>query len=294
MLDITKYDERVLGLPNLVCAIDKSRADYVDAPVEIYKSLDEFMKEAAVKYPRWKFIGFRPWIKTRMNGAHVLEVSRFRVYEGRELVGEIGCGQSSRGKDYIVLTNDRIEGMRERGTSMKTGNKEKALKLLGKHFGVKTPAELWHEGYDVCSQIAYATDRETKHRFDVNYSSLVGYLIPYFMEHWDEIRAIAEKRKADPQMLDAIPDLYDKRLIAHEVRTCLENKKGVVVVTHGTSYVVKDGDTESLMSYDTDTLPEWIKRGVGLLKLVENRNVLKDVGLRADDDTFFVIRKDAV
>ena len=292
MLDLTKYDERVLALPNLVCAVDKSRSDYAGLDVHIHVAVEEFIMDAAKKYPRWKFIGYRPWARTRVNGTQVLEISRFRVYDGREFVGEVGCGQSGRGKNYVTLSNDRISKMMERGDSLKTGNKEKALKLMGKHFGIRTAAEMWHEAYDACGQLAYTTRSETNHRFDSVYGSLVRYLIPYFMENWDEIRRIAESQKADPQMLDALPELYDKRLIANEVRVCFEKQEGVVVVIHGTSYVVRDGVSGSLTTYDTDTLPEWIKRGVGLLKLTDKKTVLRDVGLRADDDMFFVIRKD--
>lgn len=78
------------------------------------------------------------------------------------------------------------------------------------------------------------------------------------------------------QLVNAAKALY------HE----LDTKKCLTVYLTNGKYTVQQG--EVLQEYVSETLPEHIKTKVGLLKLVENRQVVPEVGVRVDN--LYVIR----
>jgi hypothetical protein len=100
----------------------------------------------------------------------------------------------------------------------------------------------------------------------------------------------------DLTVLDRLPNTYEDYKIAQEIDECVEHKKGVVVIIHGNDYAVQSFATANadptIEMLSTETLPDWIKRGVGMLKLVEPHNMVGNVGYKISDGAFFVMKGD--
>ena len=62
---------------------------------------------------------------------------------------------------------------------------------------------------------------------------------------------------------------------------------GATITLARGKYLLANGD--QIQEHTTDTLPDWIKRGVGMLKLVDKNTFIPGTGIRVDADTFFVI-----
>ena len=97
------------------------------------------------------------------------------------------------------------------------------------------------------------------------------------------------------KVMGQLAQAYEEHQITKEIEECRANNTGVVVLTLGSDYAVTYTDPNTLaqqtLVHTTDTLPVYIKRSVGLLKLVEVKHFLKGVGVRIADSTFFVIAK---
>ena len=47
--------------------------------------------------------------------------------------------------------------------------------------------------------------------------------------------------------------------------------------------------TDQVQEFTSETLPDWMRQGVGMLKLVEPETVVAHVGARVSDNTFFIV-----
>jgi hypothetical protein len=52
-------------------------------------------------------------------------------------------------------------------------------------------------------------------------------------------------------------------------------------------YIVKHKGTVSIL--DSDGLPATVRRHLGLLKLVKDREIISGVGIRVNEDTYYVV-----
>jgi hypothetical protein len=103
----------------------------------------------------------------------------------------------------------------------------------------------------------------------------------YVIDNWETMSVIAAKNC--PKDVSELPLALEEKYIAVDVKDAFDNSRGTLVSLHGSEYVTAHG------TYTTDTLPVHIKQGVGMLKLVDAGQCVRDVGFRVDADTFFVI-----
>lgn len=305
MLDQVKYEYITLDLPNIQVAWDRSR-DRKDFTFKIDPSFRGFLIEAAKKFPMWRFLsgGTEGGIsRTRdsvpQNIMHYYSVYRVWVYEGSEKLGEISYehrnSANGSGHTVYVIHNLRILRKRERGDSDKTKDINKALKILAKTFGTKTIDERVKEAMRDCEVRVGDIAMRKYSQFNGGYVSFARAIEAHLMvDKWEEIKQVAMDNGVDLTMLDKLPSAYEDKQIAEEVEKCVKDKKGVVVIIHGNDYAVQSFPTANAEPitemFSTDTLPEWIKRGVGMLKLVEPEHMVGKIGYKIKSDAFFVMK----
>jgi predicted ribosome quality control (RQC) complex YloA/Tae2 family protein len=306
MLDQVKYEYITLDLPNIQVAWErgKDRAEtkfYLDEPFK------NFVIQAAMKFPMWRFmsggdLGGMGLTRNPITRVPTdLKCYRLWVYDGSERLGSISYETRLTKTDMrytvYILNNQRIAHKRERGDSDKTKDINKALKILAKSFGAKTISERMKEAFEQCEDRVGSITTQKATRFNDEYRSLVNGLRKHLMvDKWEEIKQIAMDSGVDLTVLDRLPNTYEDYKIAQEIDECVEHKKGVVVIIHGNDYAVQSFATANadptIEMLSTETLPDWIKRGVGMLKLVEPHNMVGNVGYKISDGAFFVMKGD--
>ena len=303
MLDQVKYEYITLDLPNIQVAWDrnKDRSMYEFVLDEPFKN---FVIQAAMKFPMWRFLsgGDYGGIARRPKTPTVVryECNKMWVYDGSEKLGSITYETRFTKTDmrYVVylLNNERIMNKRERGEYDKTKDINKALKILAKSFGSKTISERMEEAFDQCVERVDSIARQKGSNFNNEYRSLVHGLQKYLMvDKWEEIKQIATDSGVDLTLLERLPNVYEDYKIAQEIDQCVDHRKGVVVIIHGNDYAVQSFSTANgdiIDMFSTETLPDWIKRGVGMLKLVEPHNMIGNIGYKISDGAFFVMKGD--
>lgn len=306
MLDQVKYEYITLDLPNIQVAWERGR-DRAETKFDLDEPFKNFVIQAAMKFPMWRFMsggdlgGMGITRKPITHETTDLKCYRLWVYDGSERLGSIGYETRFTKTDmrYTVylLNNERIANKRERGEYAKTKDINKALKILAKSFGSKTISERMREALDQCEGRVSSITTQKGSRFNDEYRSLVFGLRKHLMvDKWEEIKQIATDSGVDLTVLDRLPNTYEEYKIAQEIDECVEHKKGVVVIIHGNDYAVQSFATANadptIEMLSTETLPDWIKRGVGMLKLVEPHNMIGNVGYKINDGAFFVMKGD--
>lgn len=286
MLDVTKYEYIEVDMPNVVIAWERTK-DKTNYSFSIDSDIKELVIQAAIKFPMWKFASSHNR-RNETDGKKVIEGHRFNVYEDREKIGELSTEYSrAHGKMYCV-SNERIRNERERGSYAKTKDLKKAIKILAKQFGAKTINERLTEAHGACNNALYTVYRTKTTDFEEKYKALIGKLTHHLMNNWEFTLSMAKANNVSEEILSMLPSAYEDYSIAKEIQKCYELNTGAVVTIHGKDYAVKEQDCVTI--YGTENLPEWLKRGVGMLKLVERNTLIGKVGFKINDTSFFVVK----
>ena len=116
-------------------------------------------------------------------------------------------------------------------------------------------------------------------------------LLKYLVNNWDKYSSVASQLGASQEDVDGLMPALGEYRTMKRMYKCVENLDGYQVLIRGNDYAVRtnvDSRVETKM-YSSETLPEHIKKNVGLLKLVENNMVLSNIGMKLNETTFFVV-----
>lgn len=286
MLDIMKYHYIDLGMPNVKGQWSKDKEDPASVDMIIYPFMQPFIFEAAKLFPMWEFIGKRVRFNVRQE-RDILEFYQFDVYDNREKIGTLDYEVTNKGESFS-LTNDRIENKRERGRSARTRDMKKAVKILSKDFGAKKIDERLEEARSTCANTLSSFHHDKERQFNRTYQPILDSLENHIMTNWDTLKGIALTNGADARAVESIASLYEEYKISKAVHDAFAKKEGVIAIIHGNDYAVRNNDEMNI--YGTDTLPDWIKRGIGMLKLIEKNNIISNVGFKINEQSFFLMK----
>lgn len=278
-----------LDLPNIVV---RRKTSDPEKPFSINSEIKPFVMALAMKYPQRMFVGRSFFSRDRE-----VNVAKFAVYENRELLGVIGAerdySRGGNGKTRYTITNERIKGTRQRGDEAYTRDMNKAVKLVGKMFYVKTHAELFKNVAEKTDTLLVAKDSDARREFQRCQSNVMEVLSTYILDNFDQFAPIALQHGTSAEDVNT---LLDKRATANLMRgmvTSFRDMRGTTVLLHGNDYVARIGNgpqTEhTLTVWTTDTLPAGIKRAVGMLKLVDKNYIVEGVGAKINDNAFYVL-----
>ena len=284
-MSYTKYqilDEH----PNVVLMLtDTVLADQnIMSKVHMDKFMGDLILPLAKQFPKWEFRGYN---LRAINGGLVDEKfypHRWTVHCGDEELGDIGRDYYGH-KICYTISNHRIQDKRERGYADKTTKLDKAKKLVLKNFRPKDLRELMNSAKrtvrsSVGTHVYMAESEWQKH-----YQRLCRFLSDHIMANLDEYIQTASEYgfEGNNKLKDAYEDYHIKRSIGQ----CEQQKKGAVVLIHGNTYAVESDDGQ-FYTYENATLPDLLKRRVGMLKLIENGQTLINVGYRESEHHYYV------
>jgi len=212
------------------------------------------------------------------------------VWKGETKLGSIICSYGR-----YELTNDRIRKKLKRSTSKKTNSLDTALAIFKREF--KPPSEV--EGLEAANESICQIFARAKQ--NMNYK--VQRLIPAAMISRD-LKKESFTLLLKALELQGVPE-DDIEKYAEEYETYRAIKSitypkpiGLVVKigNDGNYYTQQynprafDGHLTALPvdSYSPESLPDSLRRDVGLLKLLEDDSFLVDVGYRLNNTSFFV------
>ena len=268
---------------NVTLSPDVVKDGYAKGSLKAHTLLKQTIVKLAPMYPLWQFV-----VPKVLMGD---EVNTFKVVANGEELGSIS--RLYHGRDYVVaVTNHRISESRTRGSEYKTKDVDKAVLKVKKTFSPRNPkerlAEAQKEADRLINNQENGKDRALeKHKYNIREAMLsyvqgAGYA--GFLAHAHTL----EPRVRD-QVLANIEGEKELRMEVksiEEIRRQFENQIAALVVRDSGKYLVRIDDNVQI--YDDNTLPESMKRNLGMLKLVDAGFFLSGVGCRVNDEVFVV------
>ena len=245
--------------------------------VTIDEDVRPLAEAVAVKYPQWTLVS----ANYRYGGNNNVIIRQFKVLDSkREELGRIGTTYYNRSYSYEI-TNHRIANARERGSSAVTKDLKKAMRHISKNFGSKSLMEKMNEASSKAQELGRQLTNRREWEFKNGYNSVANGLMGYVMEHIDELEPHIQKPST---AVASLKDSYSKMLCYQSITN---NSNRMVVLIEGSSYIVKGSGAVRIL--EQEKLPEFMRRNIGMLKLMEKEQALENIGCRIDENVFLIV-----
>lgn len=269
-----EYDPNLtfVGQPNVFVDV-KNPVNHVN------KSLYIALNNLVLTRPQWRF---KIVDCIRLNNAETLATD-IKIYEDGEYLGSVGIAY--KGRSYkLQVTNDRINAKRERGRGYHTDDPAKAELRIRKTFFRLAKDERLSKARDLASGVigrehsskSYEFRQANENVFADSKKFAANNLEMYLAAHPSRVQYL-EKYKRDKAEYSVVA----------RVQKCFDSKEAALVVLDGTQYLVQIKDATNV--YTDETLPYDMRMKLGMLKLVEDKQMISDVGCRVDQFTYVLV-----
>lgn len=255
--------------------------------------LGEVIYQTALDHPTWHIVPIK--FKSYMGNLGTFNYPlAFNVYSdniSKKLLGEIGFEYGHITDERVAMTNNRIRKQMERSDSLRTSKLKVAKSHIKKWFVAPSIVERFDEAKEKLNRDMRAIHNEFMSRHSHQYMELTKKIHAYVMDNLADI-VDAYNKAYTPITLQAtdvskILNDYQDAVISNGI-TNASNTKKLTVVLMDDKYVLQRGD-QPIMVKSSDELPAEVRTGMGMLKLVEPRQFIKDVGYRLNADTFMLL-----
>ena len=289
--------------------MDRTKFDYLDSGIHqnilvqaklgeklgilsVPPALERVALRLVKRNPNWKLV-VDGW---PVNTDGKRRVKKFWVYQGSEKLGWVAISHNyTTNNPSITFDSPALSMNRERKQYNETGSEDTAVRVIEKNFFAKPLEQVLLEQIGV-SRGVIQEFHENKQRVlrglreDIN-PSILRYV-------WDNIDTLRGELIANYGATDR---LIDDTLAAQEalenitpISKATRSEHGwvahMVLIREGTYYTYEFGaELPPIVSYTTDTLPPNIKGKLGMLKLVEAKNLITGVGARINENTYVVL-----
>jgi hypothetical protein len=258
--------------------------------IDVHEDIQPFIDALAVKYPQWEFVS--TGVRYTGDNNETAKSIRFAVFNDanpREQVGEVK-GEYKYGDDgkkipsYVVY-NQRLARDRERGHQLETIKLPLAMKAVHKYFNPPPVTALLEQvmtrGVGQFNHLVAHKERlarNTEYQLQVSKEQFIKANWDKYLDSLaDTLLNVACKYKEE----------FDEYLRLFNVQ---RNNHALAVVIQNDKYVVSCND--KITTYDVNTIPIDLRAQLGLLKLMEENDVLEDVGVRTKDGFLVFLPKD--
>jgi hypothetical protein len=241
----------------------------------LYHVLSPFLNR-----PGWKFVGMQN--EARGRGDAVICMG-FVIFDEDEPLGTVKVDY--KGRNYaVIVSNERINAKRERGSGYATNDTAKAVLAIRKHFYRKEKGERLEKAREAAAMLinseSYDKQRTKLQAWEHVYAhakEFVSMNMGLYLADFPAITPrVAKAHEADAEMKTV-----------DDIKNSFHKGSALLVVRDGSEYIVRMGDEVKV--YDDNSLPFEIRSKLGMLKLVDKGQMISDVGCKVDAEVFVVI-----
>ena len=270
----------------------KSSSEYIrrgDTELDVHEDVAPFIDALAVKYPQWEF--HTNGVKYSGMENEITKSYSFKVFNDenpRVQVGEVKGSYKyvgdKRHASYVVY-NQRLARDRERGHCFETTKLPLAMKAVHKYFNPPPVVDILEQvltkGVGQYNHLVAHKERAVRN---------IGYSLQVSKEEFVE----ANWNMYVASLSDTLVATANSYKEAHHdylrLFSVTKNNYALAVVIQNNEYVVSCND--KITTYDVNTIPIELKAQIGLLKLMEEGDVLEGVGVRTKEGFLVFLPKD--
>ena len=248
----------------------------------IHPFIKPLVEAVALAHPTWILKGKN--YKLFSTGSQILGAREVVITEKREEIGRISMGLYNE-RNCFVIGNERIDKSRKRGSSIRTTDMKKAIKQINKFVTRKSVLEMLVAAQEQASHVAWSVTSSKDKIIGATYNKMMPTIIKLLLEQWDTLNP--QLNITDEERHNFPKEVNESRL-ANEIYDCRSKGGGWVVLINELDYAVQKGKGGEVKVFTSEQLPDFIRRGVGMLKLVEDSQIVEGVGLKVNTNTFFI------
>ena len=136
----------------------------------------------------------------------------------------------------------------------------------------------------VVGQVANEKGWALRHTWSALETPVKQFVITNYQQFMD---SVVDKSSITIQLEQLPKQLEEERSVDH-MKDMLAKGNAFIVFIDGIHYSVQKGK-DPLQIKESDELPDFMRRAIGLLKLVEDNQAVSGVGLRVNESTFLVL-----
>lgn len=251
----------------------------------VHEFMVPLINELTRRRPTWTFVS-RSSSVTSDNSAW--QYARFQVRVGDETIGEIDMDVNWRDSTKSYEFDCRqLRAKRSRGSSTKTKDPKKAVKLITENFHPLSYGEHAHKAEQLTKQAAYRVSSSRKYDYTSLANSAQDHIMEFLRSNWDQFLTSVKDPVLQSKLVPLM-EIYDEARAALEINAQIA-AKGTFVKLMDDKYVVKRIGGDEVQVYSNQTLPNDLRGSMGALKLVTEGNLISGIGVRGDEDTFYLL-----
>lgn len=250
----------------------------------VHEFMVPLINELARRRPTWTFVSR----SSSVIADTMWHYARFQVRVGDETIGEIDMDTNWRDSTKSYEFDCRqLRAKRQRGGSTKTKDLKKATKLITENFHPLSHVELAHKAEQMTKSAAYRVQSSRKYSFSQLEAKARTDVMGFLRKHWSEFIGSVLDSTVQAELAGLL-DAYDEARAADEINGAISAKGTFVKLVDG-KYVVKRHGANEVYAYTNETLPNDLRGGMGALKLVNECMLIPEIGVRGDEDTFYLL-----
>jgi hypothetical protein len=260
----------------------RTDVDNHDNTFVIHPFIKPLVEAVALAHPTW-ILKCKNY-KFFSTNSQILGAREVVITEKREEIGRISMGLYNE-RNCFVIGNERIDKSRKRGSSIRTTDMKKAIKQINKFVTRKSVLEMLVAAQEQASHVAWSVTSSKDKIIGATYNKMMPTIIKLLLEQWDTLNP--QLNITDEERHNFPKEVNESRL-ANEIYDCRSNGGGWLVLINELDYAVQKGKGGEVKIFTSEQLPDSIRRGVGMLKLVEDSQIVEGVGLKVNANTFFI------
>lgn len=269
-----------MGGTSVVLEKDKNWATHgKEGTAVVHPSMARFIDALRVKRPTWRFKSTE-----RVYNNEGQELRNFDVYDGNEQLGRVWTERHWRtAEERYYYNNHRLEKSRQRGGGGFSTKVAVAVKKVVDTFGVKSLDELADEAVKKVNNVTSGVYSNASYSYQSAKQKVTKALLAYIEANWETLKPYTTG-------CDGI-DLRELRLhydAADKVYPSQDRDGSATVFMHGDQMVMSRKGSEAKVVTLAD-LTDKQRAALGMLKLMEDKAFIPEVGVRVDRETFYLL-----
>lgn len=255
----------------------KGKPDW-DGMVYVREPLGEVLNTLLVNNPTWRFS------MTRISGYLSETVNSQQVdirHQDGEALGYLKV-EYMRGTYMTVVHSDRLKNGRAATSDVK-----RALGVIKKAFMKSNVNERIDKAESGACSVISSAYSHFRYKSARPKQELEGFAFDLVMSEREQEFGEYLSRLGRRELLSEYEELRMELETVEQVKIAFEGKRTALVIPDDGKYIVKIGDDVQL--YTADTLPEQLRGRLGLLKLVNENQMVTNAGCRVSDTVFVVL-----
>ena len=278
-------------MKNVVWEQSLEKPELPNLTVTLHPDLEPVFDKLMRERPTWRFKSKENMYASPNGIAVTGNATRFTIYDGDEELGQI-WRETHWGTQELryCFNNFRLHKERQRNSVSYTTKPDIAVKRIVKACHMKTPSERAVDAQEAVRGIVGSIVQEAAWPVRKAKSLIEQEFYTYAVTHWDEVKHMLGD-KADKIDLPSLAVAHDEAIAMQEA---VSHGNGVNVQlepngTYSTSRPTNLGfETHS---YTDTTLPDHLRGALGLLKLIDDKTGIDNVGARVSATLYYVMDK---